>query len=332
MIKFSYKHPFETTYGAYLKNNKLETELKKYFIRLNNQSDLCYNCGFPDARFYVITGKNDLEKDLPYFELPYTFKNIKNEDSVAIDARTLCKDTSNLKDFRIEDVIKDKYNYNFLTVAGFLTAHVSSMNNTTTLNPIRNSFISAYTALIMSAIDKLITLHPISKGQIEIAVATYAYCLFSFHVDLSNERDKTDMYNTLASKRYSITIPRETIVANVTEILSNVDSSVSGLRRLESFIFAVLPEEYRRQVNINAITELLSKSWFGIGGRTTVLAGLECCTLFISMMYNLSENNFLKKNNFLGMVLDKNEKQINSKEFVRFIKTYVTKNNGYLIE
>lgn len=330
MLKFNYREPYETTYGLYLKSDKIETELKKYIIRLNKQEDICYNCSFPDAVFYIITGKNELEKELPYFELPYVFQNLKGQRSVAIDARQFCREiTGNIND--IEPFIKDKHNYNFLTISGFLTAHMLEKKDSVSLNPIRVPFITAFSLLLMSSIERLITLNPINKVQIEIALSLYAYCMFSFNSDLSNPREKTEMINTLVSKKYSLPMPRNTIIENIELILSNVDSSAKGLRRLETFIFSVLPEEYRKQINITTITELLSKAWVGVGGKTTMFASLECFTLFIAMMYNLGENNFLKKNNILGMILDKNEKIINNKEVVRFIKSYIEKNYGHLI-
>lgn len=330
-MKLDFTMPYDTTIMKFNKNQKLELEMKKYAASLFRPDDLNYNCSFTNAMFYVIVGKNEDELSLPTFTLPYHFQNIRNQFCIAIDARSLCRKVEN-PNFEIEDLIRDKNNYNFLVTAGFLVAEVKDKDSSLFLKPVMNQYITAFTSLMSTTADKIITLHPVDKIKLEIAFAVYAYSLFNFHINLAKPIETEACINYLANRHYSIDVPRETVKSVVENILKSYNHSAVGLNRLELIINSVIPEDYRRLINVKVINEVLANSWQGFGGKDMLYASLECFPLFIAILFNIGENNFLKKNNYIGKIVDKNERFINNKELVRFIKNLVNSSNGRLLD
>lgn len=326
-----YVDPYKTSYMKLRSYDTLETELKKYSITLKSLEELNYNCTFPTAMFQVITGKNLTEKNLSFFDLPYTYKQVNGTETIAIDARQYCKKIESDFD-NIKSVITDKFNYNFLVMAGFLCSKVKEDESPIILEPIKGAYITLFSKLLTAAVNHLVKLTPVSDFELEYAMAVYAYMNFKCDKDCLEPKYLKEMINYLSTRKYTINTTRD-VYENLThKILSNVDFKSNGLRLLESFVFSVLEEGYKKLVNIESITHILGRAWPGPGGKNTMFAALECFPLFIAMMYTAGEQPFLKNNFLIGTILNKNDKLINIKVVNNILEDLVKKNSGELIE
>lgn len=326
-----YVEPYKTAFLRLRSYEALETELKKYSITLRSPEELTYNCTFSSAMFQVITGKNLQERNLSFFDLPFSYTQVNGMETIAIDARQYCKKIDN-NFINIKEVITDKYNYNFLVMTGLLCSKVKEDQSPISLEPVKGAYITLFSKLLTAAINHLVKLTPVNDFELEYAMAMYAYMNFKCDTDCTEGKNLKDMVNYLSTRKYTINTTRD-VYENLThKILTNVNFKAEGLRLLESFIFSVMEEGYRKMVNIESVNHILARAWPGPGGKNTMLAALECFPLFIAMMYTAGEQPFLRNNFLIGTVLAKNDKLINIKVVNKFLEDLVKKNYGELIE
>lgn len=305
--------PYETSYGKLINKARLIKEVRDYVLTSSNPLNYEYKTN-NDSEIAFITGCIKEEENLPLFDHPLIFKNIKDTDVVAVDLRKFLKNEKE-QPLELQSIVRDGAGYSFSVLRGLLTADFLA-HEYGNLRQCYGSISMALAHLVSSLIDHTIKLNPEEKLYVEVGVAFYANLLF---IDAKDFDDlKPNLIARVSNFRYSLAVTK-TIVNKILENVGNVDQDINGLLTV---IKQVLPEEKSTLVNDTVLVNLLSNVWYGPGGTETVVIGLEHMPTWIAVVFvSLAEMSY--KRSRLSTTFNKYSKSIDPKDFVKNIENYI---------
>lgn len=302
---------YQTSFGKMINTQKIIKELQQYLI-----STPCENLNYEyltnnEAKLVFITGCNKDEKDLGIWNYPLVFKNLKDQNVIAVDLRKYVKDSKE-QPIALSQVMKDVANSNFvinssLITSDFLTENFGEYRNN------YNSITAAYSVLVSYLVNIVINLSPVEKLDVELASNYFANLLLTPGEDYKSYHSA--ILARMSNTKFSLPVTKKSIEATIDKL--DLDGNVT-IKGLVNIIKNVLPEEKASLINETVLLSLFGNMWYGNGGGEALVISLESMPLWISIVYTaLSDKTFNKTR--LSNILDKANKQINSKEFVKDI-------------
>lgn len=301
-------NPYETTYGKMLHADRLIKPLSMYYTT-SGDINLNYECT-DNKNLVFITGYNAEEENLPMFNHPCIFEDVKGEKHIAVDLRKYVKKV-NEQPLNILDIAKDKSSvlnlmYNAIIISDLLN------DNYGEYRPLFNPITTAYSFFISYLVDIVVKLSPLEKVDAELAA------LFSANVMLiPDSTEKTDEYlDTIAARMAQCKLSIPYTKKSVEQTIANVVSYDSTFNAVVANVNAVLPEEKASLINSQILAGLMSNIWYGPGSEESLIIALESMPLWMCIVYSAISDNTYKRSR-LTSILDKYSRQINSKEFIK---------------
>lgn len=307
-------NPFDTGFGSLINTVRISEELTRYLAVVDIDS-LSYEYRIGSTNKLVfITGYSEEEKELPIWDHPLVFQDIKQNKIVAVDLRKYVK-TDNEQPLYIRDIIRDKSSVDFLTLRALLT--MDSINDQLGLHrAIFKNVASGMSGFIGSILNSIVGLDVVEKAYVEIAVGLYC------NLAMVPNDDIEDILESVRARviktPYSLKIPEK----RLREIVEKIPYKVESLEDMIKMIQIVLPEEKRNFVSETTIVNAVSNAFYGPGGSETIIMSLEHIPTWMALVYVGLENKSYKKSK-LGTILQKEDKRIKSKEIIKHFEHYL---------
>lgn len=311
------KKPYETTAGSLIDTNAIIKKVNEFITLTQVGDSIAYEFYQGDVGMYIITGKNDKEKELPLFDFPLFFKDVRGKSSIAIDLRPYVNSTLIKEPFdKLETVMRDKYSANFVIFIALLANRLDIDVND--IKPIQNNIITAFVAIMSNALNRVMPLDPISRTRIDLAIGLYAYTLI--YPNKNYLDDIVRVSNTLGNCKLTLTAEKNTIGKVIEELLTKVDSTKQGnITYLMDLFKVALPEDLHDVINVDAIYTSLSNGWFGPGNTTAIYISFESISVFISLVYSCINSRMFMKSK-VGTIINDNKRKID----IAHIDNYIT--------
>jgi len=308
-----YNDVYDGTIGSFIDKDKIVNSINEYII--NSDGNLNYEFTEDRIKLVIITGKNIEEQDLPSFEHPIIFNNIRHEETVAIDLRAFMK--GNLDDIiNVKEKLQDKYN-GTLQLYRLVFTKLILEEDTIWLKSIKNSLMemisnimSTTTAMILY--DKSITdtvkiiskIHMISliEGGSEQKLADLIVKLPKDDVMNLVKKDLKSVYAVMSFKAGSgdFILPSTTI-----------GSLVNNIK-------VVLDSDRTKGLTTDIYLNSLSRGFFSLNSKNLAIAMLEDLPTFIAVMVMVITEGINSKSNF-RKIIDSNKRDIKPKEFAKIV-------------
>ena len=321
--------PYETTTGRLTNTKPIVDALLNYITKNSLTDELAYEFYQGDVEIYIITGKNEDEKELPVFNQPVFFRNIRNKESVAIDLRPYVNQNAVKGDFtKLIEVIRDKHSANFLILSMLLL--IKTEVSTVDLKPIMGNVISSLVFILSNSVRRISVLNAIDVVNLEIAIAIYGYALFNPDNKLVDDIER--ITNIISKLKLSFPIDRRTLQEKVSLLAEHEDKlSIVGIPLLKNLIEIYLPEDARAVVNVDAIFSILENGWYGPDGSKSIYIAIESMPVLVALVYSMTASTMFK-NSKLASILDKEKNKIGTNDFLKYMQgTYIKKELGGLL-
>lgn len=305
--------PYKTSYGKLLNVSKAEAELKKYIITSTNKNlNYEYQCN-PTSRLVIITGATPEEKEMTIFNHPIMFKDIKDNDVIAIDIRKYVKPHNDYVT-SISEIVKDKAGVNYLINSALIIADFHN-EDFGEYRKLYESITASYALFVSYVVNFLVPLNPLEKVYVETAACYYANVMLT-----PGTIEDIPEYNGAIAARISHTrLSLPVIRKTIDELIPKIPLDYISVATLINIIKSVLPEEKEELINETAFINHLSNMWYGPGGNEALIIALDNIAVWISLVYSCLSDTTYKKSRFSN-ILEKHSKNINSKETIRTLE------------
>lgn len=311
--------PYSTTYGRMTNKENIVTDLLKY-ITMNSNDQLSYEfITGHETKLVLITGKNADEQDMGIFTFPIIVEDLKKVKHICIDLRYYVKDVKGKEGlFKLEPYFKDSAACMFLINLGIIIADMLEEDYTAYRKHF-NTITMSYSMLLTALVSFVVNLTPIEKVDLEISLNYFANLLL---IPVKDREDhmasiKARLYNS----KYSIPTGKKVVDTVIEKCSMYISPKELDYPILVSFIKAILPEEKKDLITEKVIVSVLSNLWYGHGSNESVIVGLECMPVWISLIVSALGDGTYKRSR-LSTVLDKFSRNINKNEFVKHMELY----------
>lgn len=312
--------PYETATGKLFNSDKIAKDIFEYVTSNHIGNELSYDFQNQGFLFYFITGKNEEEKALPTFDFPIYFKNIRNQEGVAIDIRPYVVNVNKHEFISLKEVLRDRNAVNFLLLTAYLPIRLEE--DDLIFRPILPNIMLAFATIIVNAVNRITQLPVMDKFAIEIASSIYTYHMF---FPENNLKDEVDKLTALISKvRLSLPMDKRLLKDQIEQIVNSITEDLTGLKLLGNLLSSATPEDMRAIVNIEAICRVFDNSWYGPGGTRAIYIALESLTTFIALVYACGASNMYKSSK-VAVALDANKRAIDLAYVVNYINNNLVK-------
>jgi hypothetical protein len=303
--------PYITNYGSLINTKKIKDMLQTYIVK---ERGLGYEYSFNNRVIYI-TGKNTEEKDIPVFEHPLILETIKGNKLVVIDMRLSLKNVDEYIS-SMEDFVKDEFMFKMNIIRAYFT---SSMLNDEygIMRPISNSVALSFSRWISTNIYNFISIDPLEKIKIETILMHYI--LTNSVKGEVTERDINDLAMKI-SKNRGFMNHKDTVA-----LLESLNNNPKDVNDLIENIHTLDLNGKEKFINTNSIIDSLLNNWIGINASDLVVISLEHIPTFIGLMYVASNSKSFKKAK-LSLILDKNSRALNIKDFNIYIENLLKEN------
>ena len=286
--------PYETVACKVINTAPLVATYKKFITNVREE-DLSYELYQGDPLLYFITGKDEEEKELPILNFPLQIETLKREPAIIIDIRS--------------------YVNSVKTLSALLTYRAQF--DKAILKPIQSTLLTAFIAICSTSIRKQSFLPPIDALNMEVAIGLYAYSLLNPEVKLYD--DIVRVSTIMSSCKYSLPVTNKQIMDAATRLAGAVDQDkYTGINYLKELLYASVPEDTRKNVDINVLYNALTNSWYGPGETTATYVALESMPVFTAMVYAVLSSSMYKKTK-IAQIIDSNKKKIDIISFLKYL-------------
>lgn len=304
------KSPFDTTYGKLINNSKVVKELQQYLITTDARN-LNYEF-LQEQRTHLvfITGYSKEEQELPVFEHPVVYNNLKNELTVCIDLRQYVT-KSNEQPINLLDSLRDKNAGLFVILRGLFT-YDFARGDTAKFRNINKSITASFAMMISGVANILISLDPIEKTNVELVAGHYINAM------MEEDSEKEAIVARLANTKFTL----QTSQRNISVLLDSIKLNVSSYEDLINNINSVLPEGKQKLLTPTMLVNAISSYWYGPGRTETMVMGLEHIATWIALVVSaITDASF--KHSKLSTILMKHSKNIEVNELPKWVKLYI---------
>jgi len=302
-------NPYDTSYGSLISIDKTIEDLKK-FIAIKRSDVLNYEYrNTENVKFIFVTGKDEYEKELPYWEHPLVFKDMDGVYAICTDLRKYV--TIKDDDFiSLEEVIRDKNSVEFLIARSIVISDFIE-KNIGTYKIYFNDIAGSFSVWLSSAINNIVALSPIEKVEVEIALNFYYHSLFY------NEWNE-DVIESISGNISHTKLSMPVNMKLVKSISSKLPEEVIGIQSMAEFIKAVLPENKQLLIDDTAILNTITNAWYGPGNSETIIMSLEHAPTWMALLYINVENKSFKRTR-IAMMLDKYKRKFKFDNYIKKI-------------
>lgn len=316
-----------TTIGKVKDEKNLKKALEFYLVANSNNS--LFRDVIMPVRTLFISGILPGEKDIPMFSLPVVINDIKKEDVLVLDLRSVLKGkltVDEARDMNIKDLIKNETDYTFKIIRAVLMGDVMS-GDYLRLNTISDDLANSFAIWVSSVITSNYGLVMSEQIYLKIALLYHYYALMS-KVDI----DKMNIRKIAANivKHFANTLDLKFVEETLECLEDSFDrmNPKTGYAMVENIktIFANNGDKSDKLSNMSdiALLQTLLNSWFGDNSNETVALSLEHPPTFAAMCYLALNNNSYKMNR-LATILDSRLK--NKKHFADNLKNILKSTN-----
>lgn len=307
-------NPYDTSFGSLINTTKISESLTRY-LALVDIKLLSYEYSVEgDSKLIFITGYNDEEKELPIWEHPLVFQDIKQNKIVAVDLRKYVK-TDNTQPMNLSDIVRDKGSMDFCVLRALLT--LDSINDELGEHrPIYKNIASAMSGFVSTIYSSIVGLDIVEKAHTEVAVGYYC------NLAMVDDKDLKEMLDPIKARvlktPYSLKMNEKTLKATI----DNIPHEVTSMESMLEMIRSVLPIEKKPFITESALINAIGNAFYGPGGSETLIMSLEHIPTWMALVYTGLENKSYKRSK-LGSILLKDNKRIKSKEVAKHIENYL---------
>ena len=310
-------NPYETTMGKATPLRDVPKDYLKYLL-FNLGTNLSYEVLVnSECKIAFITGYCREEQELPFLEQPLVLE-VNNHPVVIYDVRKYVKKVQD-KPATLKEIFSNSSAYELIVTHALLLKDFN-LKNYGVVKPIEKNIGTAFALFLGNIVNYLITLDPIEKLKVEIAIAYYFYFLTVEDHDIKDHKDA--IMNKILNSSLSLKIPN---IKFVEETLMDCITEIKDVNTLISNINFVLPEEKRGYVTITNLVARCRNMWYGPGGDIILLMGLECVPNLYALI-NSGLNDKSYKRSIFSMTLDKFSSKIKAKEVEQFFTKYLDDN------
>lgn len=308
------KSPYETTYGEMINTNKIVKELVKYIATTQNRNLNYEYENTNDTNVVFILGVDEEERTLPLWEHPLVFKDLNNQNTIAVDLRKFMKKVTE-QPLTIAESIKDPSSVNFLVARTLLTMDYCD-GNFGLFRSFNKTSVTSFSYVLSYMINSIVGLNPVEKVHVEIALAHYMNML------LSDSENKEDIIHSVVAKISNMKLSVPANKKSIENIVKKLDHDACDINGLLNNIRAVLPDEKKELVDANTLINVISNIWYGPGNAETVVISIEHMPTWIALTYvNVADKSF--KRTRLATMLDKHSRQLDAKQFEKDFSNYM---------
>lgn len=316
------KLPSETSFGRRINIDKIKTELFKY-LSTSDVTTLSYEYVTDSKlRLAFITGRNELERELPMFEHPILIEGVRHGNCLAIDLRKYVRiqDTTSIPR-TLAEITKDGGHLMFSVLRGLYTADYIN-GNYGILSPAIKNLTVAYSMFIANTLGSVVTLSYPEVIQVEIAAALYFTIISSDSDDMSYLKEiaaarvstskMTGMLSkTVVDKAYR-DIPLE-------DLYDNFGKSID---LLFGIVKNILTDDKSDLMNSEVLFNNIANMWFGPGNAETMVMSLEHVPTWAALLYSAVTDNTYKKSR-VSTIFDKYSKNIKPADYAKAVALYI---------
>ena len=300
--------PYESSYGKLINIEKNKKELQKYLITSGfNNHNYEYSSN-PNNKLLFIIGANQDERDLIPFNHPLIFKDVKDQTVIAVDLRKYVKQIDGFP-LNISEVVKDKASCDFLINTSLIISDFMS-SDFGEYRKLYESVTSSFSLFISNIINMLVTLNPMEKLLVEVAVCYYS------NASLTPGDDMKDYYGSIVARMSHTKLSLPVNKRTIEETIEKLDVNKINTETLMSCIKSVLPEEKATLINETLFLNYLSNLTYLPGGNETLIIALDNICVWMSVLYSSLADVTYKKSR-LSNILDKNSRTISAKDYIK---------------
>lgn len=319
-VNMSAIKPYETRTGKLVNTSKIEQDLIRYITEEHINDEISYEYKDQGYKWYFITGRNPEEKQLPFFDFPIFFSNIRHQPSIAIDVRPYVVNVKQPFD-TLASVLRDRYAVNFKILQAYITYRVDEDEGS--IRPIIPNIMCAFSAIISNAVNRITQLPAPDRIGIEIASSIYAYHMFYPANDLEDDVER--LTAILAKSKLSFPIDKRLLRDQVETIITHANvKGLDGMKVLEQLLSAAIAEDMRGIVNFDTICKMLDNAWYGPGSTKAIYVALESVGTLVAMIYSCGASQMYKSSK-IAIALDAKKRQIDMDQIVHYINNVLVK-------
>lgn len=306
--------PANTSIGKTKDIKNLKRDLEFYLVA-NGNSTLFSNIVMPTKTVFI-SGLLSGEKDIPMFNLPIVISDIRKENIIAIDIRSILKAKLTVEDVReldLKDIIKNDSEYTFRIIRAVLMGDMFN-NEYLRLNTIQDDLANSFSLWISTMMVNNYGLILNEVIILRIALLYHYYALMSKDdITIANIRK----FAAMITKHFSTAVDLGYIENILEPLTENFDlmnpKTASDLTRNIKLIFSKARDGSDKLNNLTdtAMIQMLLNTWFGDNSNENVCLSLEHPPTFAAMCH-LALNNNSYRTNRISNILDsklKNKKQ-----------------------
>lgn len=304
--------PYQTSIGKLVSNEKLIKELQKYIVATKNYN-LNYEYlppkGRDDIQLVFITGCDEDEKELPVWNYPIVFENLKKNPVVAVDLRKFVKNDKG-QPLKLHDVMRDQGASNFLIntaliISDFIAEHVGDYRNSF------SSIAGSYGMFVSYLVNSIVALNPVEHLDVELAAAYFANLMLTPGNEYKEYRDS--IIARMSNSKFTLPVTKRSVTATLERVADYDDLTLTNL---VNTIKDVMSEEKRGLITEQLLINMTANMWYGNGTNDVLVYAFECMPLWIALSYTALGDKTYKRAR-LSTILDKFNKQIGVKDYVK---------------
>lgn len=305
--------PYATAIGQHLAIGKLAGELKM-FIAKNNVKELSYEF-VPSGKinFIFITGRTDVEQELPPFTHPLHVVGPDSIDYVVTDLRAVVRVPKD--DFiDLRSIVTNKPSYQFIILKTLYTATIVS-DDLNYIDAVRDNISLAFAYWVTTSLKTayLLTL----EEEMDMMIVVLHYML---NITTNGKVEQDDVYFKIANLYKPA--GKQSNVKTMCEGLNNEPKSLVHL--VENIKVAIKTVKLT-DMSTTSIISVLANSWYGYNAKENIVMATDHIPTLIAIIYT-GYNNKAFKNSRLANILNNRKRNIGMEEFIKKVDLFVKEN------
>lgn len=292
-----YQTPNDTLIGGRLKPLNIDTAIQEMLIEYDNLSTNYINANTANIKLIFITGKTNSEKQIPLFNHPYLFTDMKNVTYLLTDVRPYVN--IDKLDDNLYEAAKNKMQLDYVITRTLLTT-MWIEESPESLNRIKLSSARVFAGWISSLTSNVLSLNISDKLDLNIITLYFYLSLFNNNMDDSE----------IARIMHSILQISNAKAMYIKGIVDQINTNPENINDYISNVKTVIQTPNIKNFNMDILLNMITKTWYGPQANVTLPIAIEHPPTWMailysvlmdrtykrSMIYNIAENTLRKKN------------------------------------
>jgi len=282
------------TLGAFFNREKVEYGLNT--VLANVDGSLSYEVAEDRVRVIILTGANDIEKEVPTFQHPIIFETVKGDRAVACDLRPFMK--SNLENIiTVRDKLADKYN-GMLQLYRLILTKLLVEDEGYWLGALNDHLRESFSTIIKTVISVL-TYNESVKRPVEI-VSDLHYASVDIDKDIS---DKSKILELLPRDDTSDLLRGDYTYIYRKILDGDLILPSRTIGSLTNNIINVLDSKRASGINVDILVKSLSAGFFSLDRKGIAIAMVEDKPTLAALLYMVITESVNSKSTFRRIIM-----------------------------